>query len=89
MEDTYRLEFREEGQDFHLEHDHKKYMVEPNTHGWITVTEHCTDLEFEIFEAFVRRNPKKKLTNKYVLEALSELQGFIKNLMEYNINIKK
>lgn len=89
FEFTYRLEFNEKQQGFHLENEHKDFMAKENTHGWITITDHCTDNEFHILEAYVNRIKKRKLTNEYVLMCLSEVKGFIKNLAEYGLQIKK
>jgi hypothetical protein len=52
MEKTYRLEFNEKQQNFHLDN----YTHEPNTFGWFTITDHCSDFEFKVFEAYVNRN---------------------------------
>ncbi len=84
MEQTYRLEFNEKQQHFHLDN----YTHEPNTFGWVTLTEHCTDKEFKIFEAFINRNKSKRLTKEYVLRSFTELKGFYKNLLEYGIEIQ-
>jgi hypothetical protein len=79
MERTYRLEFNETQQMFHLDN----FTHEENTHGWITVFEHCTDSEFKFYEAFVNRKLMKKLTNEYVLKCASEVRQFTNNLLEY------
>jgi len=84
MEPTYRLEFNEKQQFFHLD----DYTHEENTFGWFTITEHCTDIEFMIFEAYVNRVKKDKLTKEYLLKCLSEVTAFIKNVMEYGLSIK-
>ena len=84
METTYRLEFNQNQQHFHLDRGN----AEPNTHGWITITDHCTDYEFRIYESFVNRVKKKKITNEYALRCLTEIKGFISNLMEYGLTIK-
>ena len=89
MENLYRLEFNEDQQNFHLENNGKRRAAEPNTHGWFTIFEHCTDLEFEIFEAFVNRVPQKKLTKVYLLKCAKEVKAFMNNLLEYGILIKK
>lgn len=86
---TYRLEFNEKQQCFHLENEGKKCMAAENTHGWITITDHCTDDEFHILEAYVNRIKKRKLTNEYIFMCLSEVKGFVKNLAEYGLQIKK
>ena len=50
---TYRLEFNESSKNFHLDN----YTHQENTHGWCTIMESCTDLEFFIFESYVNRIP--------------------------------
>jgi hypothetical protein len=42
---TYRLEFNEKQQQFHLDNG----THEENTIGWVTIAEKCTDLEHKIF----------------------------------------
>ena len=83
MERLYRLEFNEKQQNFHLDN----YTHENDTYGWITIADHCSDLEFQIFDAFINCKGKKKFTNEYVLKTFSELKKFINKLMEYNISI--
>jgi hypothetical protein len=85
MKDTYRLEFNERQQNFHLDN----YTHEPNTYGWFTIKKKCTDFEFQIFESFVTRIKKKELTKAYLLKCKDELDLFIKNLKEYNIEFIK
>jgi hypothetical protein len=85
MERTYRLEFNEKQQNFHLD----RGSHEENTHGWFTIFEHCTDLEFKVYEAYVNRKPLKKLTKEYLLKCAIELKGFTSNLLEYNLLITK
>lgn len=82
---TYRLEFSEAQQHFHLDN----YSHIENTHGWVTIVEKCTDDEFKMIEAYVNRTSREKLTVEYLRESLEELMGFIANLKEYNIEITK
>ena len=83
-EKTYRLEFNEAQQSFHLDN----FTHEEGTHGWFTIFEHCTDLEFKVYESFVdRKLEKKKLTQEYLLECADEVQRFWDNLSEYNVKI--
>ena len=83
-EKKYRLEFNEAQQSFHLDN----YTHEEGTHGWFTIFEHCTDLEFKVYESFVdRKLEKKKLTQEYLLECADEVQRFWDNLSEYNVKI--
>ena len=81
MERNYRLEFNEKQQNFHL----NDFSNEENTHEWFTIFEHCTDLEFRIYEAFVNRVPQKKLTKDYLLKCAVEIKGFMRNLTEYGL----
>lgn len=81
MEKTYRLEFNEKQQNFHLDNfTHKEAK-----HGWFTIFEHCTDIEFKVYEAFVNRIPNKKLSKEYLLKCATEVKGFTNNLLEYGL----
>lgn len=80
---TYRLEFNEQQQQFHLD----DYTHEADANGWFTITEHCTDLEFKIFEAYVNRTKVDRLTKEYLLKSIDEIRVFINNLIEYKISI--
>jgi hypothetical protein len=84
MTETYRLEFNEKQQSFHLDN----FTHEENTHGWFTIFEHCTDLEFKIYESFVNRVPKDKLTKRYLLKCKVEIESFMNNLLTYNLKIE-
>lgn len=84
MEQTYRLEFNEKQQQFHL----NSGIQEPETHGWFTIAEHCTEIEFKVFEAYVNRIPQKKLTKEYLLKCLAEVTKFTLNLLEYKLAAK-
>jgi hypothetical protein len=65
MEKKYRLEFNEAQQSFHLDN----YTHTEGKHGWFTIFEYCTDLEFKVYESFVNRKlEKKKLTKEYLLK---------------------
>jgi hypothetical protein len=81
MERTYRLEFNEEHQQFHLDN----FNSEEGTFGWVTIFDYCTDFEYQVFEAFINRVPNKKLTIEYLLKSAIEIKGFMSNLLEYNI----
>ena len=87
MEKLFRLEFNEKQQAFHHAYPHQN--KEPDTFGWHTVTDFCSDDEFHIFEAYVNRTKKRKLTLEYVLKSFSELKGFYSNLLEYKMSIRK
>jgi hypothetical protein len=81
MKMTYRLEFNIKQQRFHLDRGTHK----PNTYGWFTIFENCTDLEFQVYEAFVNRVPKRKHTKEYLLKCATEVKGFMNNLLEYGL----
>ena len=81
----YRLEFNEKKQHFHLANANRK----PNTFGWITVFERCTDDEFWIFKSFLHRVEKKHLTKKYVLDSAIKLERFHNKLIENKLKIEK
>jgi len=83
MKNSYRLEFNEKQQKFHLDN----YTHSENSFGWVTIIENCTDKEFEIFESFINKSNKKSFTKEYLLKSVLELKQFIENLMEYNLNI--
>jgi len=85
MEKTYRLEFNEKQQNYHLDN----YTHEENTHGWFTVFENCTTLEFRIFESYVKRINKKKLTKEYILKSATEIKIFMANLLEDKLKIER
>lgn len=82
MTRTYRLEFNEQKQKFHLDN----YRNRENTHGWVTIFEHCTDFEFQFFESYVNRIKKKKLTIEYLFKCADEVKGFMNNLLEYRMD---
>lgn len=83
--ETFRVEFNEKGQAFH--HAYAFQNKKPNTFGWKTVTEHCTDKEFMIFKAYLKREKKEKYTYEYVLKSFTELKSFWNELLNYNITI--
>jgi hypothetical protein len=84
MELIYRLEFNNEQQKFHLDTNNTH---DPNSHGWVTVVDHCTNTEFRILEAYANRIPGQKITAEYLHQCLVEVKQFMYNLMEYNIAI--
>jgi hypothetical protein len=82
MEKTYRLEFNEKQQKFHLTE-----TPEGNTHEWVTIFEHCTNLEFEVYKAYINRIPQEKYTEEYLLKCASEIHVFMLNLVEANLHV--
>jgi hypothetical protein len=80
----YRLEFNEKYQKFHLSYNKG---TEENTNGWFTIFDNCTDLEFRIYESYVNRVPKRKITKNYLLKSANEVKRLINNLLEWNIII--
>jgi len=83
METTYRLEFNEKQQKFHLgDSTHK-----PKTFGWVTVIDSCTNAEYLIFIAFAYRIKKRKVTLKYLIQCLKELGNFIAVLQAAKVSI--
>ncbi|MDB4789584.1 hypothetical protein OAG47_01700 [Verrucomicrobiales bacterium] len=86
MEKKYRLEFNEAQQSFHLDN----YTHTEGKHGWFTIFEYCTDLEFKVYESFVNRKlEKKKLTKEYLLKCAGEVKRFWDNLEEYKVEINE
>ena len=90
--ENYRLEFSEEQQWLRLDN----YSHEPNTEGFITIKESCSQIEYNVFEAFLTKTNGLTIENsniKYrsgdILEAQQELDFFLKSLGEYNLSIKE
>jgi hypothetical protein len=81
----FALEYNEEQQCFH--HNYGQHPTEKNE--WFTIFENCTDLEFQVYEAFVNRVPKKKITKDYLLKCAVEIKGFMSNLLEYGLVVSK
>ena len=84
MEGTYRLEFNETQQNFHMD----SYTHQENTHGWFTIFEHCTDLEMRFYEAYVNRIPKKKFTKEYLLKSAIEVKSLMTKMLEYDLTVR-
>jgi hypothetical protein len=82
---TFTLEFSEQQQKWHYNYGE----VKPNTHGWVTVFENCTDLEYLIIQSYLNRLNKEKYSIGYIKQSIEELKQFMSNLMEYNITIYK
>jgi len=83
-ETKYRIEFNEEQQKFHLDNGTGKL----NSHGWFTVMDEATNKQFHVFESFVNRTNKSRLTRDYLLNCVTEFGGFLKNLNEYGYKIQ-
>lgn len=83
MKRTYRLEFSVSQQHFHLDN----YTHEENTHGWITILDNCSDMEFHIFESYINRKRLDILTNEFLLKSVLELKTFMSNLMKHKLAI--
>jgi hypothetical protein len=82
---TYRLEFNEKTQNFHYDNG----THEENTFGWETITEHCTDFELMLFDAYINRKGEKKHTTKQLRQSVIEIKNFIYNLANYNLEITR
>jgi hypothetical protein len=82
---VYRLEFKESSQSFHLEN----YIHKENTHGWVTILDECSDYQFHLIESYVNRIPNKHLDARYIKQCIKELEGFINNLSEYQLQINR
>ena len=85
MEFTYRLEFNEEQQAFHVNTGED----EPHDNGWFTIYERCTEFKWDVYEAFVYRVLQEKLTKEYLLECAVQVDAFINNLSERSITISQ
>ena len=83
MKNLYKLEFNEEQQQFHNNYG----QFEENTNGFFTVIDSCSDLKFHVFESYIKRNRQEKLTKEYLLKSAVELQTFLNNLTEKQIDI--
>ena len=77
------MEFSEEQQWLRMDNG----THEPNTNGFTTILEDCTDLEWKVFEAFTNRVKKEKMTTKKLLADVYEFKGFMAALSEYGIGI--
>ena len=82
-EQTYRVEFNEKQQNFHLSRDRR----EPNTYGWFTVFESATDFEFKIFMAYIETKSVKRYSREYLTKCAVILPRFIANLLERGLTI--
>lgn len=85
MERTYRLEFNEKQQHFHLDN----FTHQPNTFGWFTIFEKCTDLEFKIYKSYINREPKKVYTKDYLIKSARELENFTDHLLNRGLAVSK
>lgn len=93
MQKKYRLEFSEDQQWLRMDN----YSYPAATNGFITIKDPCTDNECNIFKCFLYRNEKDfvlrdkevKYRNADVLEAMQELDGFLKNLNEFKFDVKR
>jgi len=81
MEKTSRLEFNEKQQQFHLDNGtHEEY-----THGWVTVFENCSDLEFHFFEAYLKTHFQKPYKKNHILKCAKEVCVLMNFLIEKEI----
>jgi hypothetical protein len=85
LEKTYRLEFNEKKQQFHLDN----FTHEENTHGWETIIGSCTDVEYKVLESYINRVKKRKITKAYLDKCIQELTTFSENLINYKLMIVK
>lgn len=93
--EKFRLEFNEKQQAYH--HAYKHQINIPNSHGWITISDGMTDIEFTIFHCFVvatldkdfelRTDKKNFTTTKELEKCLHKLEMFAFNLLLKNITI--
>ena len=83
MERTYRLEFNQDQQNFHLDN----FTKQPNTYGWFTIFEKCTDLEFKIYVSYLNRVQKKVYTKEYLIKSAKELEKFTDNLLNIGLEV--
>lgn len=85
MEKTFRLEFSEEQQCFHLDDmDH-----EENTSGYVTIKDNCTESEHEIFMCFLETISAQVLDYDLVMSKIQELIYFWEALIEHGYSIQK
>lgn len=85
MENRYRLEFSETQQQFHL--DNRNH--EPNSYGWVTIADNCSDIEFEALQSYMNIYPVKRLSEKHIRKCLAEVSRFILRLTDFNLSIKR
>lgn len=81
----YRVEFNEHYQRFHHEYIHSRTI--PNTYGWFTIIDESDNAGINQFEAFVYRKRHKKLTVKYLLNCVKELEQLKINLKLWGFEI--
>ena len=86
METTYRLEFSEKQQLFHLCYNraHKE-----NTNGWKTICHNITESEFDIFQAYLEIKSAEVKTNYFIKSEFRRLKYFCERLLEYGYSIQK
>lgn len=82
---TYILEFSEKQQIFHLTNPSNHYKFG----DWFTIYNECTDMQFHIYESYVKRIANAKLTKKYLMQCAKELEGFMANMREQQLSIKR
>jgi type IV secretory pathway component VirB8 len=83
MERTFRLEFNEKKQQFHLDN----YTHEPNTFGWKTICEHITDKEWKFFNDHIKINKPKKYTVFYLRQKIEECKRLANILINNEIEL--
>lgn len=81
MEKLYKIEFSEKQQIFALNEKHN-----PTPKDWVVVTENATKNEFKIFVSFMAKD-KNNLSIYQVKKEFKNLQNFIENLMQNNLEI--
>ena len=91
MQKLYRLEYSSPQGVFHLADKGTK-----SVYGWITLTDSCSDFEYELFELYVRSRFKRqmedhsfitivKVTNAQMVEAFRTWSTMMGLLVDNNI----
>lgn len=83
MVNTYRLEFNEKQQQFHLDDG----THEIGTHGWRTITEHCSAIECVVLQCYIESKKKDHVTAIQAKKYLDELKAFWSALLKEGFSI--
>lgn len=78
---TYRLEFNEKQQNFHL----NRGTHQENTHGWKTICEHITDYEWRYLRKFIEREERGKMKINDVFKIFNDSLVTFKEQLDRNV----
>lgn len=77
----FKLEFNEKQQQFYCNYGENI----PETYGWVTIFEHCNELQERFFDAYINIKIRKTgtLTVKFLQEKAKECQDLLSQLTDY------